>query len=113
MNYRDARKKIRLIQEQKIKEYSDANCEDMLKKLVSSRIETVFVGAISKIERVFGELWGENLDLDESQMSAAQKEWFSKFLDLRDEIFDQGNTEKKRIVKEIALFKISQKETKI
>jgi hypothetical protein len=46
-------------------------------------------------------------------MTSDQKKWFNKFLDLREAIFDQGNTEKNRITKDINNFKISLKETKI
>lgn len=113
MNYRDARKKIRLIQEKRFQEISDYSCEEMLKKIMASRIETVFVGAVSKIETFFGSLWGEELDIDEKNMTEEQKKWFNKFLDLREKIFDQGNSEKKRAIKEIGLFKITQKESKI
>lgn len=45
-------------------------------------------------------------------MTEEQKKWFNKFLDLREKIFDQGNSEKKRAIKEIGLFKITQKNLK-
>ena len=46
-------------------------------------------------------------------MTSEQKKWFNKFLDLRDCIFNQGNSEKKKMLNEISSFKITIKETKI
>ena len=68
---------------------------------------------VSKIEEFFGVLWGENEDVDEKNMTSEQKKWFNKFLDLRDCIFNQGNSEKKKMLNEISSFKITIKETKI
>ena len=113
MNYREAREKIKLIQSERIKELNEVRCEEILKKVTSSHIDTVFVGAVSKIEEFFGVLWGESEDIDEKNMTAQQKEWFNKFLDLRDCIFNQGNSEKKKMLNEISCFKITIKETKI
>ena len=113
MNYREAREKIKLIQTQRLKELNENRCEEILKKTTSSHMDTVFVGAVSKIEEFFGVLWGENEDVDEDQMTAEQKKWFNKFLDLRDSIFDQGNLEKKKMLNDIGCFKIKIKDTKI
>jgi len=113
MNYREAREKIKLIQSQRLKELNENRCEEILKKTTSSHMDTVFVGAVSKIEEFFGVLWGENEDVDEEQMTVEQKKWFNKFLDLRDSIFDQGNLEKKKMLNDIGCFKITIKDTKI
>ena len=110
MNYREAREKIKLIQSERIKELNEVRCEEILKKATSSHIDTVFVGAVSKIEEFFGVLWGENEDVDEKNMTSEQKKWFNKFLDLRDCIFNQGNSEKKKMLNEISSFKITIKE---
>jgi hypothetical protein len=113
MNYKEARERLRLIQQQKLQEVNEQKCSEILQKIACSRMETVFVGAVSKIEHFFGSLWGELEGVDESKMTSDQKKWFNKFLDLREAIFDQGNTEKNRITKDINNFKISLKETKI
>ena len=113
MNYREARERLRLIQQQKLQDLTEQKCSEILQKSACSRIETVFVGAVSKIEDFFGVLWGENEKIEEDQMTPEQKVWFNKFLDLRESIFDQGNKEKKKLSGDIANFKISIKEAKI
>ena len=113
MNYREAREKIKLIQAQRLKELNCNRCEEILKKSTASHVDTVFVGAVSKIEEFFGVLWGESEELEEESMTAEQKKWYNKFMDLRDAIFDQGNLEKKKMLNEIGCFKITLKDTKI
>ena len=113
MNYREARERLRLIQQQKLQDLTEQKCSEILQKSACSRIETVFVGAVSKIEDFFGVLWGENEKIEEDQMTPEQKIWFNKFLDLRESIFDQGNKEKKKMSSDISNFKISIIEAKI
>lgn len=113
MNYREARERLRLIQQQKLQNINEQKCSEILQKAACSRIETVFVGAVSKVEEFFGVLWGENEKLEEDKMTPEQKMWFNKFLDLRESIFDQGNKEKKKLSGDITNFKISIKEAKI
>lgn len=77
---------------------------EQLKKLIRTCCQTIFVGAVAKAENYFGDLWGESNDLDEEDMSLEQQSWYNKFLDMRDEIFDQGNDQYYKIIKALSLY---------
>ena len=74
-----------------------------LGELVEKRFKTVFVGALSKVESAFGELWGGD-DIDEENMTEEQLKWYEIFLELRDDIFDQGNDQKKKCIHDLSVF---------
>ena len=71
-----------------------------LGEAVEKRFKTVFVGALSKVEESFGLLWGGD-DIDEENMTPEQLKWYEIFLKLRDDIFDQGNDQKKKCINDL------------
>jgi len=71
---------------------------------VEKRFKTVFVGAVSKIEEAIGTLWGGD-EVDEKKMTPTQLKWYEIFLELRDDIFDQGNDQKNKCIKDLNRFK--------
>ena len=95
MSYSSKRKQFR--QEKKsLKEQENLEKHSSILVNVSKkRFQTVFVGAVSKIEKCFGSLWGDD-EINEDEMTPEQLSWYKKFLDLRDEIFDQGNEQKNK-----------------
>ena len=94
--YRDAKKDFK-------DKYRDITYEELL-ELVEKRCKTIFVGAVYKIEQNYGDLWGENELGDDDQLSPEQQSEYEKFLDLRDSIFDQGNSECKKLISEVKRF---------
>ena len=74
-------------------------------RLIKKRFQTVFIGAVSKIEDRFGQLWGSD-EIDEENMTSEQLKYYNIFLELRDEIFDQGNDQRKKLMKEIGDLKV-------
>lgn len=82
--------KENLRQERKDK-YSDAS-RRRLNKSIDRGCHTIFVGAIAKVEEQFGDLWG-NDEIDPDDMDPIQIKWYNKFMDVREQIFDQGNNE--------------------
>jgi|TARA_Y100000289_G_C3817013_1_gene96727 hypothetical protein len=112
MSYSSKRKQFR--QEKKsLKEQENLEKHSSILVNVSKkRFQTVFVGAVSKIEKCFGSLWGDD-ELNEDEMTPEQLSWYKKFLDLRDEIFDQGNEQKNKFEKDVQNFDIIYKGYKI
>lgn len=87
----------------------DESSKKVLESIISSHFKTVFVGAVHKIELEFGSLWGELEEIDEENMTDDQKFWYNKFLKLRDDIFDQGNRERKKSLSLLKNFNIQVK----
>jgi hypothetical protein len=87
----------------------DESAKKVLENILSSNFKTVFVGAVHKIELEFGSLWGESEKLDEENMTSEQRFWYEKFLKLRSEIFDQGNTERKKAISMLKNFNVQVK----
>ena len=112
MSYSSKRKQFR--QEKKsLKEQENLEKHSSILVNVSKkRFQTVFVGAVSKIEKCFGSLWGDD-ELNEDEMTPEQLFWYKKFLVLRDEIFDQGNEQKNKFEKDVQNFDIIYKGYKI
>lgn len=86
------------------KKYKKIADNNELIEHIQKSCKTIFVGAISKIEKHFGSLWSEDKDLDESQMTEDQKKWYNIFMNAREEIFDQGNKQLNKIVKGVNEF---------
>ena len=105
-DYVDRKKYKENIKSTRQKKYEDASLEH-LKRIIKKRCQTIFVGAVAKMEDHFGELWGEELELDEEQMNAIQRKWFDKFLTVRELVFDQGNDQITKLVNDIDNFCVS------
>jgi len=78
-----------------------------LKNIINKRFKTVFVGAVAKIEDSYGFLWGEDDEIEEEDMSKEQLKMYYLFLDLREKIFDQGNSELNRFLEEMKSYNIT------
>lgn len=71
---------------------------DELRELVSKRIKTVFIGAISSIENsAYGRLKDES------------PEWKKVFQELRKDILDKGNDQLKLLLEELGGYSVGQK----
>lgn len=72
-----------------------------LRNLVTKRIKTVFIGAISSIEEsAYGKLKDES------------PEWKRVFMELRKEILDKGNDQLNLLLEELGGFSVGQKRYK-
>ena len=90
--------------EAKSKEYEERS-KKRLSNIVSTKMNTSFIGAISSCENHFGFLWGhgkseEELTQDEIEMREVWDE-------IRAEILDNGNTQLRAAVNEIGNYSVS------
>jgi len=99
MNYSDKRRALKESKRHH-KKFSEKMEWVSLGEAVEKRFKTVFVGALSKVEESFGLLWGGD-DIDEENMTPEQLKWYEIFLKLRDDIFDQGNDQKKKCINDL------------
>lgn len=77
--------------------------KEKLTKVIETKMKTVMVGAISKVEEKFGYLWshGSDKDLDEDELIF--KELFDE---LRSAIFDNGNNQIRNLKVELDNYKV-------
>lgn len=79
-------------------------CRKRLEKIVTTKIRTTFIGALSTFEEFFGWLWGydENRELtpDEEQI----KELWNK---AREQILDKGNNQLRSIKSELKQYTVN------
>lgn len=101
-NVRASKEKVRQAGEERNQKISYQILKDTSKK----RFLTVGVGAIDKIEQKFGDLWG-NDDIEEEDMDATQLKYFNLFLELRNEIFDQCNSQIKKFENDLSSYNIN------
>lgn len=85
---------------------------EQLKQASKKRFQTVFVGAIDKIEQYFGELWGSD-EIDEENMTPTQLKYYHKFLELRTKIFDQGNDQFSKFIKDLSNYNVTKNPNRI
>ena len=52
-------------------------------------LKTLMIGAIDRIERQFGYLWGH--DKPEEEITEEEHRMYEEFMDLRESILDHGN----------------------
>ena len=107
MSYRNIRKGFKEDAQKRIEDSIDLSSSNSLNRIAKKRFQTVFVGAVASIEESFGELWG-NDNVDEEDMTPAQLQWYNRFLEIRDRIFDQGNNQKEKFLRDLSRFKIKQ-----
>jgi hypothetical protein len=96
-----AQQKQREIKENKYKDKS----KKRLSNIISTKIKTSFIGAISCCEEHFGFLWGhgkEDVELDENEL--AMKEIWEN---VRAQILDNGNTQLRASINEISNYTIN------
>lgn len=107
MSYREVRKSLKEDSKKRISESIDLASFNSLNRIAKKRFQTVFVGAVASIEELFGSLWG-NDDLEEDDMTPEQLRWYNIFLEIREKIFDQGNSQKEKFLRDLTRFKIKQ-----
>lgn len=73
--------------------------KEKLKKVISTKFRTTFIGAISSVEEFFGFLWGHNLP--EEELTGNQKKWREVWLECRTSILNNGNSQLRAIDNEL------------
>lgn len=77
---------------------------EALRKLVHTRCTTIFIGALDSIEQQFGHKWG--LDKNLVDLTENEKAWLCLWKEMRKEILDKGNNQKKLLLAELDFFDI-------
>lgn len=77
---------------------------DRLQRIIEKKISTAFIGALAVIEERLGRLWGHGKDPD--TLTEEEKYWRRKFVGLRAEILDNGNTQVRTVNKELEQYTI-------
>ena len=87
------------IKEARQQKYLD-DCRRRLSKIAEEKMKTTFIGALDAIERIFGDMWG--IDLEDNERSKEQKENYELWQDLRTEILNNGNNQCRLLLNEIS-----------
>ena len=88
----------------KEKKYKDSS-KKRLSNIVSTKIKTSFIGAISSCEKNFGFLWGHGKD--DPELTKQELEMKELWEEVRTEILDNGNTQLRAASNEIDNYSIS------
>ncbi len=82
-----------------------SDSKDRLKDIVEKKFKTCFIFSLAEFENAFGEkLWGH--DLPENELTKDQLKNKEKWLKLRKEILNKGNTQRRAVISEIDLHDI-------
>lgn len=82
----------------------EAHSRNMLKKHIQTKFKTTMIGALSRFEELFGDLWGHGLsehDLDEDQ-----RYWREKWQLARTEILNNGNNQLRASLNEVEQYNV-------
>tara|TARA_R100001509_G_scaffold135428_1_gene89155 strand:+ start:2252 stop:2635 length:384 start_codon:yes stop_codon:yes gene_type:complete len=96
-----AQQKQRDLKQKKYEEKS----KKRLSNIVSTKIKTSFIGAISSCEESFGFLWGHGKD--EADLTEEESTMREMWEILRAKILDNGNTQLRAAINEINSYSIS------
>lgn len=66
---------------------------------LTKKFNTTMIGAISEIEKTFGQLWGHGKD--ESRLTRDEREWREQFMLLRTAILNNGNNQLRAAINEV------------
>lgn len=88
--------KAKLSKEQ---QYLEAS-RQRLDKIISTKIRTTFIGALSSFEEAFGALWGAGKDEDE--LSVEELAYRNLWIEVRTKVLNNGNNQLRAAQTEIA-----------
>jgi len=87
-------------EEEKNKQFNlEKNSKLKIQEVISTKLRTTFIGALSSIEESFGFLWGD--DEDESKLTPTQLKWKEIWVDCRTRILNNGNSQLRAIKNEL------------
>jgi len=77
----------------------EKNSKLKIQEVISTKLRTTFIGALSSIEESFGFLWGD--DEDDSKLTPTQLKWKEIWVDCRTRILKNGNSQLRAIKNEL------------
>ena len=94
---------------QKSKEASEARYVEesrkRLDKIISQKLQTTFIGALSSFEKSFGFLWG--LNKKPSEMTDEEKELYAIWQNVRTDVLNNGNNQLRALRNELQNHSVS------
>jgi hypothetical protein len=75
-----------------------------LGKIIERKLTTTFIGDLARIELYFGALWGHGKT--DSQRSEAERAWFARYEQLRQDILDNGNKQARALRAELTQYDV-------
>lgn len=85
----------------------DQEIHTRLKKVLSTKVTTAFVGALAELESAFGKIWGHGLPLN--KLTENQKLWRGRWVEARDTILNLGNSQVRSLQNELDLHSVAWK----
>lgn len=79
--------------------------QEKLRKAIKKSLETTMIGALSSMEKYFGELWGH----DSTELTKEQQHYKNVFEAMRSEILDKGNIQIRNLPNTLGDFDITRK----
>jgi len=77
---------------------------DRLKKIISTKIQTTMIFPLSQFESAFGHLWGHGKD--DHKLTEEEKMYRSKWNEVRNNILNNGNQQKRNANTELDMHDI-------
>jgi len=77
----------------------EAHSKSTLKRHIETKFRTTMIGALSRFEKVFGDLWGHGLK--EGELTEEQKIYREKWQLARTEILNNGNNQMRAALSEV------------
>ena len=90
-------------EEKQKEELFKKDSKEKIKKIITSKMRTSFIGSLSAIEQAFGELWG--LD-DDVQLNGSQLKWKKVWENCRTIILNNGNSQLRAIDSELKNYQV-------
>lgn len=99
-------------EEEKNKQFNfEKNSKSKIQEVISTKLRTTFIGALSSVEECFGFLWGE--DEDENNLTETQLKWKEIWIDCRTRILNNGNSQLRAIKNELKNYTVVLDQKKI
>ncbi len=77
---------------------------DRLKKIIAKKFDTTMIFALSQVELAFGSHWGHGKPFE--QLTDEEKVNYNKWRQCRNNILNQGNTQKRNAYAEIDMYDV-------
>ena len=92
-------------EQKRIEKKLEARSKAKLVEIIEKKFTTTFIGDISAIEEVFGELWGHNKP--SVHRTPREREWYEAWQVLRSRILDRGNKQARAVIDELKQYTVS------
>ena len=84
--------------------------KDALVNSTSTKIRTSFIFALAEFERVFGHLWGHEIE-DDDDLTDEQYQMYEMYMMVRKNILDNGNTQIRAMKNDLNGYSIGPRKT--